>query len=212
MKVLLVADEENAYIWDHFDRSAFRGVELIISCGDLKREYLNFLVTMIPAPLIYVPGNHDGDFLRDPPAGCFDLEKRMFVYKGLRFLGFGGAKSPQNRPCHYTENQMRWRIHKRRPEILLHRGFDILVTHAPARGLGDGTDVFHQGFSVYREMIERYTPRYFIHGHQHLTYNAMQKRILHHGETTIINAYNYHILEIEPPVQSRGGWWNRSSF
>lgn len=203
MKVLLVADEESRYIWDHFDREAFRGVELIVSCGDLKRDYLNFLVTMLPVPLVYVPGNHDGSFMQDPPAGCIDLEKRMFVYKGLRFIGFGGAKSPRRAPCHYTEGRMRLRLWRRLPEIFLRRGVDVLVTHAPAEGLGDGADSFHQGFRVFRDILDRYRPRYFIHGHQHLTYNAMQKRILQHGETTVVNAYGHYILDIEEPVRRR---------
>lgn len=207
MKVLLVADVENAYIWDHFDRKVFADVELVISCGDLHRSYLDFLVTMLPVPLLFVPGNHDTDFIKDPPAGCIDLSRKMFVYKGLRFLGFGGALSPQNRPCHYSEAQMRWMVYKRRPEMLLHRGFDVLVTHAPARGLGDGQDAFHKGFEVYREMIQRYMPLYFIHGHQHLNYSIRNTRTMALGDTTIVNAYSYYILDMQVPQKTPQGIW-----
>ena len=58
MKILLVSDVECPALWDHFRPDRVEGVELIISCGDLKHEYLEFLVTMINKPLLYVPGNH----------------------------------------------------------------------------------------------------------------------------------------------------------
>ena len=59
MKILVVSDIESKFIWDHFDPERFRDVKMIISCGDLSARYLSFLVTMIPCPLFYVPGNHD---------------------------------------------------------------------------------------------------------------------------------------------------------
>ncbi|TYP79684.1 hypothetical protein [Paenibacillus methanolicus] len=52
MKILIVADEESQYIWDHFDPERFKDVELILSCGDLKAAYLSYLVSMIHAPLL----------------------------------------------------------------------------------------------------------------------------------------------------------------
>ena len=50
MRILAVSDTESEYIWDHFDESRFEGVDLMISCGDLKSQYLSFLITMIKAP------------------------------------------------------------------------------------------------------------------------------------------------------------------
>ena len=52
MKILVVSDREEPYIWDYFDMERFRDVDLVLSCGDLKAEYLSFLVTMIKAPLL----------------------------------------------------------------------------------------------------------------------------------------------------------------
>jgi predicted phosphodiesterase len=76
MKILLVSDEECSYIWDYFDAERFKDIELIISCGDLKADYLSFLVTMIKAPLFYVPGNHDGKYDVKPPEGCESIMLR----------------------------------------------------------------------------------------------------------------------------------------
>ena len=52
MKILLVADEESRYYWDYYQRGRLDDIDLIISCGDLKSEYLTFLVTMGKAPLL----------------------------------------------------------------------------------------------------------------------------------------------------------------
>ncbi len=75
----------------------------------------------------------------------------------------------------------------------------MLVTHAPAEGLGDGQDRFHAGFLTFRRLIDRFQPRYHLHGHQHLNYSADAKRFLTYNNTTIVNGYNYCILDMEFP-------------
>ncbi len=195
IRVLVVADEESGYIWDHFDRSAFRGVDLILSCGDLKPSYLSFLTTMVAAPLFYVHGNHDARMLTEPPEGCDNLEDRMRVFRGVRFLGFGGCNSRSPKPFHYSEAEMGRRVARRMQEISFHGGFDVLVTHAPAQGLGDGEDAFHRGFRAYRTLLDLYEPAFHFHGHQHLSYGAGQ-RILTHGATTVCNAGGYSVMDL----------------
>ena len=82
---------ESRFIWDYFDPKVFRGVDLIISCGDLKPEYLSFLVTMIPAPLLYVHGNHDKNYKKKPPLGCQCIDGCLVDFRGIRILGLGGG-------------------------------------------------------------------------------------------------------------------------
>ena len=60
MKLLLLADVECKALWDYFQPDRIADFDLIISCGDLRKEYLEFLVTMGRAPVFFVPGNHDG--------------------------------------------------------------------------------------------------------------------------------------------------------
>ena len=200
LRVLIVADQESKFIWDYFDRSFFEGVELIISCGDLKPEYLSFLVTMLPVPLLYVPGNHDGCYDRTPPEGCINLEDcGVYTFKGFRFLGFGGCKSGYSKRHHYTEHDMQKYVRRSYPTILRNGGFDVLVTHAAARGLGDGDDPFHQGFDCFRRLIDAWQPKYHLHGHQHLSYSYKQKRTEQYGSTSIINGYNYFMMTLELP-------------
>lgn len=195
MRILLVADKEVSYIWDYFDRERFKGIDLIISCGDLKAEYLSFLVTMINAPLFYVHGNHDAGYLTNPPGGCTCIDGKFVVFNGLRIIGLGGTQCYSNGPFQYTEQKMKKRISKLRYKIMRHKGFDILVTHAPAFGINDGDDLCHQGFKVFRDLLIKYSPKYFFHGHQHLNYGR-QKRITQFNNTTVVNSYGYYLFDI----------------
>ena len=201
LRVLLVADEESKYIWDHFDRSRFKGVDVIISCGDLKASYLSFLTTMVAAPLLYVPGNHDGEYLHNPPEGCDDLTEKMVIIKGVRFIGFGGAHSRSPKPFHYTEKDLSRQVVRRLPEICMNGGFDVLVTHAPAEGLGDGSDTFHKGFRGYLALIHQFKPVYHLHGHQHLNYDRAVARLEYKG-TKVINGFGYQLIDMEVPDQA----------
>ena len=194
MKILLVSDREEPYIWDYFDKERFKDVELVLSCGDLKAEYLSFLVTMINAPLFYVPGNHNTSYLMQPPEGCESADDRLITYKGVRILGLGGCMNYSNKEFQYTEEQMEKRIRKLRRTIKKHNGFDILLTHAPAFGLGDGTDRAHIGFKSFVTLLDTYSPRYFFHGHQHLNYGR-QPRTMQYKDTTIVNAYGYYLID-----------------
>ncbi len=195
LRALVVADQESKFIWDHFDRSRFEGIDVIVSCGDLKASYLSFLTTMVAAPLLYVPGNHDSAYLRDPPEGCEDLTQRMVTIKGVRFIGFGGANSAAPKAFHYTEKDVSKQIVRRIPEICSNGGFDVLVTHAPAHGVGDGDGNFHKGFRGYLALLHQYQPCYHLHGHQHASYPGYKQNILYRG-TQVINGYGYRILDM----------------
>ena len=81
-------------------------------------------------------------------------------------------------------------------KLWFHRGFDILVTHSPARGFHDGTDLCHQGFQVFLTLIDKYHPKYFVHGHVHLSYGRQFQREDMIGDTKVINAYEKYIIEI----------------
>ncbi len=203
VRALLVADRESEYIWDHFDRAAFAGVDVIVSCGDLKGSYLSFLTTMVAAPLLYVPGNHDQPYLQHPPEGCEDLTEKMAVVKGVRFLGFGGCNSRSPKPFHYEEKDVGRQIARRIPEVCRHGGFDVLVTHAPALGLGDGDDSFHRGFAAYRALLDHFTPAYHFHGHNHPGYSSAKRQLMH-GATAVVNAYGHLLLDLQADG-ARGG-------
>ena len=45
MKILAISDVESKYLWDYFQPEKLEGVDLILSCGDLKASYLTLLAT-----------------------------------------------------------------------------------------------------------------------------------------------------------------------
>ena len=79
-------------------------------------------------------------------------------------------------------------------KIRMKKGFDILLTHAPARGLGDQEDITHRGFETFRDLMDRYHPDYMVHGHVHMNYGYQIQRIRSYHDTTLINAYERHML------------------
>lgn len=198
MKILVLADEESKYLWDYFEKNKLDGIDLIISCGDLKPAYLSFLATFAKVPVLYVHGNHDGIYEQNPPEGCICIEDSIYIYKGVRILGLGGSMNYNNGPHQYTEKEMAARVRRLRMRLWRYKGFDILVTHSPARELNDGNDLPHMGFQVFRRLLDKYMPKYFIHGHVHLTYKWNQQRECKYNEhTTIINAFERYILDYE---------------
>lgn len=197
MKILAIADSESSYLWDHFEKSKLEGIELIISCGDLDPHYLSFLATFTTAPVLYVHGNHDVKYGKTPPEGCICIENQIYVYKGVRILGLGGSMRYSGGNHQYTDREMRKRVRKLWFQFLRRGGIDILVTHAPAYQLNDGRDLPHQGFKVFRMLMEKYKPKFFLHGHVHLSYGRQHKRYDKYLDTHIINAFGRCIFEFE---------------
>jgi predicted phosphoesterases, related to the icc protein len=198
MKILVLADAESTYIWDHFDPEAFAGVDLVISCGDLKASYLSFIVTMLPVPLLYVPGNHDSDYLRNPPLGCDSIDDQVVTVKGLRIMGLGGSYRYKPGPFQYNEAEMTKRVKAISRKIEKAGGIDLMVTHSPSLGLYETTDLPHRGFDSFNQILETYKPSYFLHGHVHMNYSHKIKRRQQIMQTTAINGYQYYIFDYEP--------------
>ena len=196
MPLLLISDKESEYLWDYYKPGRLDGVDAILSCGDLSSKYLSFLVTMGRAPLLYVHGNHDRTYDLHPPEGCDCIEDKLVICKGLRILGLGGSTFYSGGPHQYTERQMARRIRKLWFQLWRAGGVDLVVTHSPAQGYGDGEDYAHRGFECLLPLLDKYKPLYMVHGHVHMSYGADLPRLHQRGETTIINAYERYILEI----------------
>ena len=197
MKILALADTESPYLWDHFDKAKFKDIDLILSAGDLKPAYLSFLTTLTNIPVYYVHGNHDTLYKTTPPGGCTCIDGDLHVINGVRILGLGGSMKYNSSDHQYSEREMRLRYKKLFLKIRRHGGIDILLTHAPARGYGDKDDLPHQGFETFNAIIDRFHPRYMIHGHVHQSYSYNFKRICKRQDTEIINAYERYLIDFE---------------
>jgi predicted phosphodiesterase len=199
MKILVVGDHESKSLWDFYEPGKLDGIDLILSCGDLNPNYLSFLVTLSHAPVLYVHGNHDDKYEKHPPEGCTCIDDDLYVYNGIRILGLGGSMRYRNGVHQYTEKEMEKRIKKLRLKLFCHRGFDILLTHAPAKGLNDGSDLPHMGFECFHPLLQKYKPKYFIHGHVHMSYGRQHKRLDTFQDVHVINGYEQFVFDYENP-------------
>ena len=97
MRILAVSDIESKYLYDYYTPGKLDNIDMIIACGDLSVDYLEFLVTLADVPLLYVHGNHDDNYRREPE-GCICIDEKFYEYKGIRFVGLGGS-------CRYKEGK-----------------------------------------------------------------------------------------------------------
>ena len=188
MRILAVSDMPSPYYYDHYIPGRLDEFDLILACGDLQRSYLEFLVTMAHCPVLYVCGNHDDLLDKDPPGGCICVEDQIYVYQGVRILGLGGSFRYRPGNHMFTEGQMKRRVRKLWLPLLRRGGFDILMTHAPALGLNDFDTLPHRGFGCFIDLLDKYEPKYFVHGHVHRNYGMNIPQRMDRGATTVINA------------------------
>lgn len=196
MRILILSDVPEKKYWDYYKPGMFDEFDLILSCGDLPPQYLEFIVTLSNKTLLYVRGNHDDCYADTPPDGCVCVEDTIYNFKGLRILGLGGSRRYRLGANQYSENEMKKRVKKLRFKLHRSKGVDIMLTHSPIRGFDDDEDLPHQGFEAFEHIIDKYKPKYFIHGHIHLNYSRKHKRIDFYKGMTVINGYESWVLDI----------------
>lgn len=205
MKILALSDHVVEGIYSPAVREQHGDVDLVIGCGDLPYYYLEYIVSMLPVPLVYVFGNHDREqYTADgrrltAPAGGQGIEGRVARIGDLLVAGLGGSIRYQPRGVHqYTQGQMRARILRLLPALLVNRVrfgryLDMLVTHSPPYGIHDGQDPAHVGFKSFLTFMRWLKPAYLLHGHKHV-YGHGQVRETQVGETTVLNVYPSRVI------------------
>lgn len=195
MKILIVSDKEVPNLQEGSGGEILQGVDMIISCGDLRSGYLNSISSRANAPLFYVAGNHDFHYYYERPKGT-NLDSRIVTFRDLRLAGFEGSIRYNHKTYQYTEYEMKKRVKRVARKLMFNPKIDIVVTHAPPFGIYENVDECHTGFQVYRWFIEKYQPAYFLHGHYHLDYGMNIEREHIIGNTRVINCVGYYVLEI----------------
>jgi Icc-related predicted phosphoesterase len=205
IKILAVSDVVVDLVHSPLIAQRFGDIDLVLGCGDLPHEYMEYIVSMLNRPLYFVHGNHVQDLhgtgAGTEPEGCYNLHRRIVNHHGLLIAGLEGSMRYREGPHQFTQREMRWLVTGMAPRLWCNkqrygRAVDILITHAPPYGIHDGRDLCHQGFDAYLTLMKRYKPRYLIHGHTHL-YRQDACRVTTYGETTVLNTYGYQVIEID---------------
>jgi Icc-related predicted phosphoesterase len=210
MRILAVSDKVDPALYGHAIKQHVGDIDLILGCGDLPRYYLEYLVTMLGGPLFYVIGNHAnavGKRYRaqaewEYPAGCVNIDGQIVRYNGLLIAGLEGSmRYNNNRYFQYTEQEMARKVWGLGPRLVLNRFLygrylDILITHAPPEGIHDKEDRCHQGFRAFVTFMNRFRPRYLLHGHVHV-YSPLETTETLYGQTHVVNVYGRKVLELE---------------
>lgn len=200
MRILVISDVPEKKYWDYYKEGDFDQFDLILSCGDLPPQYLEFIVTLSNKTLLYVHGNHDDCYLDTPPDGCICIEDTVYDFKGLRIAGLGGSNRYKDGKFMFTDKEMKHRVRKLRWKLLRNKKLDMILAHSAIKGFDDDEDIPHQGFSAFEPLIDNYKPKYFIHGHIHLNYGRKHKRLDSYKGMTVINACGSYILDIEDQI------------
>jgi len=209
----VLSDQVREILYSSSLRSAFKEIDFVLSCGDLPFPYLEFVLTTLNVPLLYVPGNHDRTIHTSDgrtvshPEGAVNIDRRIYTLKlpnrrPLTLVGLGGSMYYGGSTNQYTDWEMRKRMVGLEMRLTWNRWFrkrkvDLFVTHAPAFGIHDGADQCHRGFQSFLGFIRRQRPIYHVHGHMHPSYGYDTEPRQYH-DTEVRNIYGYELLEISP--------------
>jgi len=221
MKILCVADHVDPLVYSTTMKARFAQVDLVLGAGDLPLEYYSFIVSMLNVPLLFVFGNHNLSGLADYKGktqgadprvgiepfhnalavGATFVEDRSYRHGKLLVAGLCGSIRYNDGGNQFTEFQMMSRILALAPQLWWNklrygRYLDILLTHAPPRGIHDRPDKTHWGFKAFLSFMRWFEPRYLIHGHIHL-YQLNEVRKSEYGKTTVLNCYDHLVLEVD---------------
>ncbi len=183
MRVLTLSDEVVPLVYSLQIKERFADVDIVLCCGDLPYYYIDYVVSMLDKPCLYVAGNHDqpewteaGEYVTSP-RGCIDVDGDVQVINGVLFAGIGGSLRYNNeKGAQYTEWQMLKKVVRLAGKLWWQRfWYDrelaVMMTHAPIVGVHDAEDRPHRGVKSFALLQRWFTPRYWIHGHVHRSYS-----------------------------------------
>lgn len=208
VKILCVSDKVVEHLYSPSVAERLSDVDLILGCGDLPYYYLEFLLTVLNKPLLYVHGNHDPEreYLSDGsavtgPSGAINLHCATYSQKNLLLAGLEGSIRYRDGLFQYTQREMWYNVLYLIPRLLINkvrygRYLDILVAHSPPYGIHNGEDRVHVGFRSFLWLMKTFKPRYLIHGHRHI-FSPAEVTKTQYIDTKVINIYPYKILDVE---------------
>lgn len=207
-RILAVSDKVLPALYSSQVQVYYPKLDLLIGCGDLPYYYLDFLVSALDTPMVYVLGNHDAgrQFSADRGEltgvrGGENIHARSVLEQGVLLAGLEGSmRYKPNRKLQYSDREMERQIGRLLPRLMFNRirygrYLDILVTHSPPFGIHDADDLTHTGFKGFLGFMRVFKPRYLLHGHIH-RYTQHNHEQTRYYSTTVINVYPSFYMEI----------------
>jgi Icc-related predicted phosphoesterase len=203
MKILAVSDVVVDWIYSPRIRLLLSDTDLAIGCGDLPSYYLEFIINSLDIPLFHVNGNHSIPQEKQSDRnsnGSIDLHGRVMNQQGYTFAGVEGSLRYKNGLYQYSQFGMWLNIFMLVPSLLLNRikygrYLNVFVSHAPAWGIHDQSDLAHRGIKAFRWLLTQFQPDYHLHGHIHV-YRPDMVTESKFGRTRVINAFGYRKIEL----------------
>lgn len=206
MKLLALSDTVDERVYSEHLQQNYGQADLVVGCGDLPYYYLEYVVTVLNRPVFYVHGNHDPKPLhtyegqtQSGPGGCDPLDDRLQMVHGVLFMGLGGSiRYSREAAYQFTEGQMRARIARLIPRLLLNRlrygrYVDVVVAHSPPYGIHDGTDPAHVGFRSFHGLMRRFRPKLLLHGHLH----RPRAQTTQFADTQVLGVFPVRMIDLE---------------
>jgi uncharacterized protein len=208
-QILAVCDEVDSRLYGNGALCQRTRPDLLLSCGDLPPYYLDYLVSKLNVPLYAIHGNHDAPPPLEGSAGFLKcgahwLGGQTVRAGGLLLAGFDGSLRYNAGAYQATQAEMHAAVRSLVPRLLMNRVrygryLDILMTHAPPRGIHDESDRCHTGFNAFTWLVRTFQPRYHLHGHVHV-YDRRAPTVTRVGSTEIMNVYPFRELTLTIPV------------
>jgi uncharacterized protein len=204
MKILAISDIVVDWIYHPNIRHMLPDINLVIGCGDLPQNYLEFIVSSLDIPVFFVNGNHSQDVIVEKYNhyyhGTVDIHCRVKRFDGCSFAGIEGSIRYNDGQYQYSQFEMWLNVFHLVPSLLLNRintgqYLTVFVSHAPPWGIQDQRDFAHQGIKAFRWLLNRFHPEYHLHGHTHI-YRPDTSVVTTYGQTKVVNAFGFQKIEL----------------
>lgn len=215
MNILCISDWIDPIIYSEKLKYRMQDIDLIISCGDLSVNYLDFIMSELNKPLFYVVGNHNNpkDYIKLPGGRakvnipqCFkNCHLKSYRVNNLLIAGFEGSVWYNGGPFQYKHWEVYISLLKLIPGLIYNkivhgRFLDVFVAHSPPYQVGDRPDPCHNGLKGFNWFIKKFKPEFFIHGHIHLYDRNSEREIIYHN-TKVINISGFYKLKVDIPLK-----------
>lgn len=148
MKILIVSDMIDPFVYSSSISEMFGYVDCVLCAGDLSMDYIDFIVSTLNKPTYFVFGNHnlkelkyfhkearkEDERLEEYPCGSIYAGFKvlqdtnlMWIRPGdskptpLLIAGISGSRDYNHGLCQYTESQMKLKLLKLVPKLMINK-------------------------------------------------------------------------------------------